>query len=167
MIVGGGAGTTISMRRSYCVIAAAALTILANGCDTQSCTLIGCGPLVALELRGTQTEQLAEAEYEIALDFDGQVYRTTCAYEGAQLGCTPVDGPDEDGISVFVEGFDGTVSVEVNGTDEPVQMGVEVTADGMLVVDQMQVLTYETTTPNGEGCGECRSARLETLVPEA
>ncbi len=128
-----------------------------EGCELESCTVLGCGPALSVELGGGQQEP---GEYEITITADG--VETTCSATLPFASCELAVSCDrsDPGFSVLHSGCAlGTDEHRLDGIEwygaaaGPEQISVEVRLDGTLIGSGSGAPAYDTFYPNGEDCG--------------
>lgn len=134
--------------------------MIAQACST-TCTDVGCAPSVALEIK-TADGTWPDGVYVIELNAGGAPTRTcsmtlpddipesgAANFIGCGLALSPDQVPDH---YTLRSSFDSTSRT----------LGVRITRDGALLLDDTQTIAYEDTRPNGPDCGPvCKNAAVE------
>jgi hypothetical protein len=153
----GGLGGSPPLTQSCAVLGLALVCMAQVGCSTKECTLIGCGPRFEVRFMPAAGKWSA-GTYTVAVTADGTAGScvATLPFPSCQVapectgsrdwylldsGCALA--PDQHGISGLVFGM-----------STPANVAVVVTRDGQQLADGVFTPTYESSQPNGPGCGD-------------
>lgn len=150
---------------------ALSLLSLVAACDSNECTLIGCGPALTLTIQGADDEPLPESTYEIVLVLDGEPFVLACGHapEAGGWFCEDAEGGSSFDVLAYVE--EAAIHIEIQGGEGsdvvgPRNVDVDVTADDAPLVDETLSPQYDSSEPNGEGCGACEHAEVDPIEIE-
>lgn len=140
--------------------------LAATGCDSQACTLIGCGPAFQVEL---QRPEWTAGSYKITVIADGETIECTATLP---LKC---DAPPPcPGSSNLILGQDGCALdpsehrlayLEFTQGSAPKSVEVQVHQDDVLLGEGAYTPEYSESQPNGPDCAPtCVSADSATLA---
>jgi hypothetical protein len=139
-----------------------------SGCSTKECSLIGCGPPFEVAF-ASSGGQYPPGTYSVAVTADGTSGNcvvtlpfASCQTAPACMGTRDWDvidsgcalPPDEDAISGIVF-----------GAARPINIEVVVSRDGKQLADGNFTPSYQSSQPNGPGCGDtCYGASTATVA---
>jgi hypothetical protein len=151
-------------------LCAVSLFSMVAACDSNQCTLIGCGPALTLTIQGADDEPLPESTYEIVVVLDGEPNVVTCGHapEAGGWFCEDPEGMPTFDLFAYVESGPARIVIEIQGSDGgdvvgPRNVDVDVMAgDATLAIETLSP-QYEASEPNGEGCGRCEHADVDPI----
>ena len=161
---------TATTRISGCLLAAVALTLLPRcvaKTESASCTLLGCGPALRVDLL---REAWEPGDYQIDVTADGVA--TSCTVSLPLSSCSNLVHCDRADPGFFVETSGCALPAaqqEIPGivwpTSGPSNVTVKVQQDGVLLGSGSFQPTYNTSQPNGEGCEPtCSQSDLQATI---
>lgn len=137
----------------------AAFTLLAcvQGCGTD-CSLVGCPPPVRIVLDGSST--WGEGTYVVSvrtasIDDSCEIQLSGSNAMGGESNSSPFCSKSYP-FRVGTEA--GQLVVTFSEPQEQIRLSVE--RDGDSILSETLTPDYETTRPNGAGCGECESTEI-------
>ena len=147
---------------------AASLLPLVAACDGHECTLIGCGPALTLAIEGADDEPLPESTYEIVLVLDGEPVALACGHapEAGGWFCEDNEGTPSFDVVAYVES--AAIFIEIQGGEGsdvvgPRNVDIEVMAGDAPLADESRSPQYDSSEPNGEGCGRCEHGEVDPI----
>jgi len=147
---------------------AAALLLMASGCsEPRSCTRIGCGgSRLTLD-----TDGWMPGEYEIELRYTlGGDHAFVCTFSvedpqnaGGDAGADPIQSTCTQTVGTGravhlypIPGMEPALAVH----DTPDEVRFVLRSGGQMLFDDTIKLEYVESSPNGPGCGACRSGSM-------
>lgn len=148
------------------VLAALLAGLLATGCETQSCTAIGCGAAFQVEF---QRDGWPAGDYEITVVADGETIECSVTMP---LQCdAPSPCPESSQVILGREGCALEPSaqklnyVEFSPGKTPKSVTVKVQQDDALLGEGVYAPAYSESQPNGPDCEPtCKSAESAVLA---
>ncbi|MCR9159858.1 MAG: hypothetical protein ACE37F_05875 [Nannocystaceae bacterium] len=145
---------------------------LVPGCNTSTCTLVGCsGGSAQLIVLGPNWGALEPVEHRLDVSLDDTSFTVSC--DIAQQTCDgPVVRSGDLPLSVFIRG-EGQIVIDIGdefGSSDalPDDYAVTVTRAGTVVTDDSGSFVYTQTRPNGPDCEPvCRSTDGAFVMVEA
>jgi hypothetical protein len=140
----------------------------ALGCSSKACTLIGCGPPFQVRFDVSQS-QWPPGTYNVAVTADGtaascDVTLPLASCQTSSVACTGVHDWDVDyGGCALPPEQHAIYGVTFSGTT-PMHVDVVFSRDGGQLATGMFAPIYQTSQPNGPGCGDsCYGAPSATM----
>ena len=161
----------IMLRPWHSLFACVLLAALPGCNELNYCTFEQVDGGLYVELSGPDDMPLTATSYTIALQVEGTSYEVVCNEDSdVEMSCTDLSEPDDPSDFRVGAHFDEVISVRIWRVDAGTQYGprtvnIEVLADGVSVAAAQYAPVYESSEPNGEGCGVVESATETLEVP--
>jgi len=138
------------------------------GCSSKQCTLIGCGPPFEVDFRPIGGPW-SPGKYTISVTADGitgacEITLPSASCQDSPAECTSNRDWDVLGFGCALPPEQHSISGIVFGRTTPGRVDVAVSGDVSQPAEATFVPGYETTQPNGPGCGDtCFGAPAATM----
>jgi hypothetical protein len=142
------------------VVSSLALGLGLAGCQSGTCTLIGCREGLLITFDGS---------FEPNKTYDIVVSDVTTAESVRLLACT-LTPPADSSLATTLECASVSPHSEQGGTVslrdvQPARLDIKVSVGGTQIADKQFDVAFKTVELNGPGCGTCTSASLTMSLP--
>lgn len=144
--------------RIFVAVGLSAALLAEAGCSSKQCTLIGCGPPFEIRFQSIGG-RWSPGTYTVSVTADGTTGACEVALPSASCQTSPAEcTPDRDwdilGFGCALPPDEHSISGIVFGRTTPAMVDVVVSGDGRQLAEETFVPSYQTTQPNGPGCGD-------------